>query len=234
MKTLKGDARSLLVGVTGGIATGKSVVASMLEELGAPMIDFDLLARRVVEPDNAAWRDIVEFFGEQVLQEDRTLDRKKVADIVFGNPEKRRMLEGFTHPRIREQFVAEVHEIRQTNPDAIIQAVIPLLIESNLQSIFDHVVVVYSPVEVQLARLIRRDGLTREAAEARLQAQMPIDDKARHADTVIDNSGSLEETRRQVEELWQRLCELRAGKSSDHPQTRQSVVPFRRGPDERS
>ena len=92
MKTLSGDARSLLIGVTGGIATGKSVVAAMLEELGAPMIDFDLLARRVVEPDKPAWRDIVAYFGEQALKKDRTLDREKVSEIVFADREKRKML----------------------------------------------------------------------------------------------------------------------------------------------
>jgi len=210
MKTLKGDARSLLVGLTGGIATGKSVVASMLEELGAPMIDFDLLARRVVEPDKAAWRDIVAYFGEQALRKDRTLDREKVAGSVFADREKRKKLESFTHPRIREEFITEVCAIRQKDPDAIIQAVVPLLIESNLQSIFDHVVVVHAPADVQMARLMDRDGLTREATEARLRAQIPIGNKAGHADTVIDNSGTLEETHRQVEELWQRLCELRA------------------------
>jgi dephospho-CoA kinase len=220
MKTLKGDARSLLVGVTGGIATGKSVVASMLEEMGAPMIDFDLLARRVVEPDKPAWRDIVAYFGEQALKEDQTLDRESVAKIVFADREKRRMLESFTHPRIREEFVAEVRWIREQDPDAIVQAVVPLLIESNLQSVFDHLVVVHAPADVQIVRLMERDDLTREGAEARLRAQIPIDEKAGHADTVIDNSGSLENTRRQVGELWERLCELRAGNSNDDPQIR--------------
>ncbi len=213
MKTLKSDARSLLVGLTGGIATGKSVVAAMLEELGVPMIDFDVLARRVVEPDKPAWRDIVAHFGEHAIREDRALDRKKIAEIVFTDPEKRKMLEGFTHPRIREEFVAEVRSIREHDPDVIIQAVVPLLIESSLQPIFDHVVVVYAPTDVQMARLMERDGLAREEAESRLLAQLPIDDKAGHADTVIDNSGSLEETHRQVEELWQRLCVLRATNS---------------------
>ena len=210
MKTLKGDARSLLICMTGGIATGKSVVASMLEEMGAPMIDFDLLARRVVEPDKPAWRDIVAYFGEQALKEDQTLDRATVAETVFADREKRKMLESFTHPRIREEFVAEVRSIREHDPDAIIQAVVPLLIESNLQSIFDYLVVVHAPADVQMARLIQRDGLTREAAAARLETQTPIDEKTGHADTVIDNSGSLENTRRQVEKLWQRLRELRA------------------------
>ena len=105
--------------------------------------------------------------------------------------------------------MAEVRSIREHDPDAIIQAVVPLLIESNLQSIFDYLVVVHAPADVQMARLIQRDGLTREAAAARLEAQTPIDEKTRHADTVIDNSGALEDTRRQVEKLWQRLRELR-------------------------
>jgi len=215
METLKGNARSLLIGVTGGIATGKSVVAAMLEELGAPLIDFDLLARRVVEPERPAWRDIVAYFGEQAIKRDRTLDREWVAEIVFADREKRRMLESFTHPRIREEFVAEVRLIRREDPNAIIQAVVPLLIESDLQSVFDHVVVVYTPPDVQIQRLVDRDGLDREAAEARLRAQIPIDDKIEHADSVIDNSGSLENTSRQVEELWQRLCVLRVEKARD-------------------
>jgi len=210
MKALRGDGRSVLVGVTGGIATGKSAVAAMLEELGAPMIDFDVLARRVVEPDKAAWREIVGYFGEQVLTEDRTLDREKLGEIVFSDLEKRKKLESFTHPRIGDEFMAEVYAIREKDPGAIIQAGIPLLIESNMQHIFDHLVVVRAPVEVQMARLMERDGLSREAVEIRLQAQIPTDDKAEYADTVIDNSGSLEDTRRQVEELWQRLRELRA------------------------
>ncbi len=217
MIDVSGDPRSILVGLTGGIATGKSVVAAMLEELGAPMIDFDLLARRVVEPGKPAWRDIAAYFGEEALKEDRTLDRQKVAEVVFADPEKRKVLESFTHPRIREEYVAEVRAIRQKDPGAIIQAVVPLLIESGLQSFFDHLVVVHAPAEVQMARLLVRDGLTREAAEARLRAQISIDDKAEHADTVIDNSGSLENTRRQVEELWQLLCELRAENSQNDP-----------------
>jgi dephospho-CoA kinase len=210
MKVLSGDGRSLLVGLTGGIATGKSAVAAMLEELGAPMIDFDVLARRVVEPDRPAWHEIVSFFGEQVLTEDRTLDREKLGEIVFADIEKRKKLESLTHPRIGEEFIAEVSAIRDNDPEAIIQVGVPLLIETNMQYMFDHLVVVHAPVDVQIARLEERDDLSREAAEARLRAQLPTGDKAEYADTVIDNSGSLEDTRRQVEELWQRLRELQA------------------------
>jgi dephospho-CoA kinase len=210
MTLLKGDGRSLLVGVTGGIATGKSAVAAMLSELGAFTIDFDVLARRVVEPDRPAWQEIVAFFGEQVMRDDRTLDRERLGEIVFGDLTKRKKLESITHPRIQQEFVTEVLAIRDRDPEAIIQIVVPLLIENNMQFLFDHLVVIHAPEEVQLERLMTRDGLVREAAARRLAAQMAIDDKVSYADTVIDNSGSLDDTRRQVEGLWQRLLELRA------------------------
>jgi dephospho-CoA kinase len=214
LQLVRGDGRSLLVGLTGGIATGKSVVASMLEELGAPLIDFDVLSRRVVEPDKPAWRDIVSFFGEQVLADDRTLDREKLGEIVFRDLEKRKKLESFTHPRIGEEFMAEVLTIRGRDPEAIIQVGIPLLIETNMQFMFDHLVVVYVPREIQLARLMARDGLDGEAAEARLRAQMPPDEKLDYADSIIDNTGSLEDTRRQVKDLWDRLREIRVERAS--------------------
>jgi dephospho-CoA kinase len=209
MKALRGDGRSLLVGLTGGIASGKSVVAEMLSELGAPLIDFDVLARRVVEPDKPAWNDIVSFFGEQVLSEDRTLDRDALGAIVFADLEKRKKLESFTHPRIGEEFYGEVLSIRSADPEAIIQVGIPLLIEGNMQHMFDHLVVVHVPREVQLERLMGRDGLSEKDAEARLAAQMPLDDKLEYADTVIDNSGSLDATRRQADDLWSALEEMR-------------------------
>lgn len=213
MKALRGDGRSLLVGLTGGIATGKTAVASMLSELGAPLVDFDVLARRVVEPDRPAWRDIVAYFGEQVLADDRTLDRARLGEIVFADASKRKKLESFTHPRISELFVAEVRRIREDDPEAVIQVAVPLLIEANMQSMFDHLVVVFAPEEVQVERVMRRDGIAREDAEARLRAQMPIADKLDYADSIIDNSGSLEDTRRQVKDLWARLQTLRAGRA---------------------
>jgi dephospho-CoA kinase len=196
------------VGVTGGIASGKSAVARLLEELGARTIDFDLLARHVVEPDKPAWREIVEEFGEQVLEDDRTIDRAALGDIVFADPEKRRQLEAMTHPRIREQYAREVAAICAEDPGAVIVAVVPLLIENNLQGMFDHLVVVHVPETTQIERLMRRDRLTREGAVARLRAQMPIDDKVAYADSTIDNSGTLDATRQQVVELWERLQQL--------------------------
>jgi dephospho-CoA kinase len=206
------DSPSLLVGLTGGIATGKSVVADMLEELGARAIDFDVLARRVVAPGEPAWRDIVDHFGPGVLDQDRSIDRRRLGEIVFADASERAVLERLTHPRIREEFGREVRTITDRDPGSIIVAVVPLLVEGGLESHFDHVVVVFAPDEVQLDRLMRRDGLSRDAAGERLAAQLPIEKKLSSADTVIDNSDSLDNTRHQVEELWERLCLLREKK----------------------
>jgi len=208
MRPVSGATRSLLVGLTGGIASGKSVVADMLEELGARSIDFDLLARRVVAPGEPAWRDIVGHFGPEVLAHDRSIDRRKLGEIVFADAGERAVLERLTHPRIRDEFVRDVRTINDSEPGAIIVAIVPLLVENAMQSMFDHVVVVFAPMEVQLDRLMRRDGLSRDAAAERLAAQLSNEEKLSVADTVIDNSRSLEDTRQQVEELWERLCLL--------------------------
>jgi dephospho-CoA kinase len=177
----------------------------MLAELGAYTIDFDVLAREVVEPGRPAWKEIVEFFGRQVLNEDETINRKKLSDIVFRDLEKRKKLESFTHPRIHQEFVKRIKEITASDPNAIIQAVIPLLIELNLQYIFHKIILVHIPYEKQVERLMARDGITREQAQNILNAQLPIDEKIGYADFVIHNEGSLEQTRRQVEELWKEL-----------------------------
>jgi dephospho-CoA kinase len=208
LEKIRGRDGRLLVGVTGGIASGKSTVARMLEELGAPVIDFDLLSRVVVEPGRPAWKEIVAYFGEQVLLADKTLDRKKLSEIVFRDPEKRKRLEGFTHPRIYEEFVRLVKEYAARTPKVIIQVVIPLLAEANLQYLFHKLLLVYIPEEVQVQRLVERDPITREMARNILSAQLPIEEKKGYADFIVDNSGALEETRRQVETIWRRLKEF--------------------------
>ena len=141
-------------------------------------------------------------------QEDGTLDRKKLSDIVFKDFEKRKKLESFTHPRINEAFVKQVNEIAATDPDAIIQVVIPLLIELNLQYIFHKVLVVYIPPEEQVKRLAERDKITTEEAANILKAQLPIDEKVGYADFVIHNDQALENTGKQVEDLWQTLKQV--------------------------
>jgi dephospho-CoA kinase len=205
---LKGT-RPLILGVTGGIASGKSTVVKLLEKKGCPVIDFDVIAREIVEPGKPAWKDILSYFGERVLREDRTLDREGLSDIIFRDMEKRKKLEGFTHPRINEEFVKRVNEIAAEDSNAIIQVDIPLLIEIGLQHFFHKILVVYAPPEVQIERLVRRDGISREKAADILQAQMPIDEKVGYADFVIRNEGSMEETKRQVDDFWEKIKEVR-------------------------
>jgi dephospho-CoA kinase len=208
MEAIRGKDNRLLLGVTGGIATGKTTVVNMLKELGAPVIDFDVLARQVVEPEKPAWKEIVAYFGEQVLQEDKQLDRKKLSDIVFQDLEKRKKLESFTHPRIHAEFMKQLSEIVEKDPDSIVQVDVPLLIELNLQYIYHKTLVVYIPEEKQIERLMKREGISKEEAGNRLKAQLHIDEKVGYADFVIHNDKSLEETRRQVEELWQKLKKI--------------------------
>ena len=209
---IKGKDNRSVLAVTGGIASGKSVVAQMLESLGVPLIDTDILARWVVEPEKPAWKEIVADFGDKVLEEGGQLDRKKLSDIVFKDPVKRKKLEGFTHPAIMEELARQVNEIAKKDPEAIIQAVVPLLIEINAQHQFHKVLVVHVPKEVQIERLVKRDGINREEADNILKAQMPIDDKLAFADFVIHNDTSLNETRKQVEELWQDLQRIQKEK----------------------
>lgn len=210
---MKSNDNHLLVGVTGGIASGKTVVAKMLEALGAPLIDFDFLARQVVEPGKPAFRQIVDYFGKEVLQENGALDRKKLSKIVFQDTEKRSQLEGFTHPPIYEAFLKGVSAITEKDPEAIIQAVVPLLIEKNLQSIFDKVLVVYVPEEQQIERLVDRDGISEEEGTHMLKAQLPIQEKLAYADFVVHNEGSMEETKKQVEEIWLELKKFQREKA---------------------
>jgi dephospho-CoA kinase len=206
---IQGRDNRLVLGVTGGIASGKSTVAKMLEALGAPMIDTDIIARYVVEPGKPAYKKIVAHFGEKVLQADRRLDRKKLSDIVFKDMEERNKLEGFTHPVIMEELARQVNAIAEKDPEVIIQAIVPLLIEINQQHRFHKVLVVYVPEAIQIERLVKRDGIGKEEAAERLKAQLPIDDKLAYADFVIHNEYSLEETGKQVNALWEELKRIK-------------------------
>lgn len=198
----------LLLGVTGGIATGKSTVTRMLKEMGAAVIDMDIIARQVVEPGQPALKNIVGYFGKEVLQDDGTLDRKKVSKIVFNDPEKRKKLESFTHPLIYEEFFRQVNAIAEKNPNAVIQVEVPLLIELNLQHLFDKTILVYVPREEQIRRLTKRDGISEADAAQILAAQLPIAEKIKYADFVIKNEDAPEATEKQVKELWDVLRKI--------------------------
>ena len=202
---LRGTDNRLLLGVTGSIATGKTTVAAMLEELGARTIDFDVLSRVVVEPGKPAWKDIVAFFGKQVLREDQTLDREKLRDIIFKDMEKKKKLESFQHPRIGEEFMELVKQYAGEDPNAIIQVVVPLLIEVNMHPLFHNILMVYASEEEQKKRLMNRDGSSEEMAMNMIRSQLSVEEKKGFCDLIIDNSGSLEETRKQVEKLFEKL-----------------------------
>jgi len=199
----------LIIGLTGGIASGKSAVAAMFEKRGAHVINFDVLARVVVEPDMPAWKDIVAHFGTDILNEDRTLNRAKLGDIVFSDVQQRKALESFIYPQLFVEYNRRIEEIRSKDPNAIVFADVPLLFEIRLQSMFDKIVVVYATSEQQMKRLIERDGLDHESALKRLNAQMPLEQKMQQADYVIHNTGSLQETEADVNETWNTLSRLK-------------------------
>jgi dephospho-CoA kinase len=193
-----------VIGLTGGIASGKSTVAQILVELGAPIVDADVLARRVVEPGQPAYLDIVREFGRGVLRADESLDRKALAEVVFADEAKRRRLNAITHPRIAAASQEETaRHIAAGAPVVFYEAA--LLVENRIHEMLDGLVVVSAPEAEQLRRLMRRDGLDEAAARARLAAQLPLEEKLKVATHVIDNAGTMESTRAQVERLYREL-----------------------------
>ncbi len=196
-----------LIGLTGGIASGKSLVAAMFSRLGATVISSDDIARRVEQPGTPVFREIVQAFGPSILQSDGTLDRKQLGELIFRDAAARVRLNAITHPRIREQLRTEIERLRALHGTKIVIVDIPLLLDTAPRDVlpFMGVIVIVVDPETQISRLMSRDGLTREAAIRRLRAQRPLAEKAAEADWVIDNSTGLEETRRQVHALWERL-----------------------------
>ncbi len=183
-----------IIGLTGGIASGKSTVSRALRELGAIIIDADEVAHAIIEPGKPAWKDIVEHFGLGVLNPDQTIDREKLGAIVFNDPEKLQVLNQITHPRVGEQFKQMIKDIKSQQADAVLFIEVPLLYETHMDRICDEVWVVWVDEETQIQRLMKRDGLSREDALKRIDAQMSLDEKAKRADVVIDNRFSIEET----------------------------------------
>ncbi|MEW6334127.1 MAG: dephospho-CoA kinase [Thermodesulfobacteriota bacterium] len=206
----------LNVGLTGGIASGKSTVAAILVEKGARHIDFDELAHVSQAPDGPVWREIVRHFGEDILCPDGRIDRRRLGERVFADRDQRELLNRLVHPAVFDAWRRQLEEVREIEPEAIVLSDIPLLIEAGLESMVDLVLLVYIPPEEQMARLMARNGYSREEAARRVASQMPIAEKLARADMVIRNDGPPEETRRAAGEVWEllkvreRLC--RAGK----------------------
>jgi dephospho-CoA kinase len=190
------------VGLTGGVASGKSSVAGMLRDLGAVVIDADAIAREVVEPGTSGLDEVVAAFGREVLTAEGGLDRARMGAIVFADPEKRAQLEAIVHPRVR----ARAAEIEASAPaGALVVHDIPLLVETGQASSFDAVVVVDLPVELQVERAVRDRGWSEDEARSRIAAQAGRDERRAVATYVVDNSGTLEDLRQRVTEVFEVL-----------------------------
>lgn len=197
-----------IIGLTGGIASGKSTVSNCLKELGAHIIDADLIAHQTMEPGQPAYHEIIQHFGPQVVSSTGAIDRKKLGAIVFNQPEELKILNHLTHPHIDKS-------IRQRIKDAAAHGVgvavldVPLLFEVGLDKLADVVWVVWVDQSTQLQRLMKRDNIDEDAAKAKIASQMPLDEKKKRAQVVIDNNGSIEDTRKQVTEFYNDLLTIR-------------------------
>jgi dephospho-CoA kinase len=193
----------LLVGLTGGIGSGKSTVARLLEKRGAVVFDADLLAREAVEPGTPGHAAVIERFGADVLAPGGELDREALASIVFADPAARRDLEQIVHPEVRRLFAEGSEAYRDTDRVVVFSA--PLLVETGMHTAFEVLVVVSATVATQIERLMRQRGMSEPSIRARIDAQAPLEDKAAAADFLVDNEGSLDELESQVERLWNDL-----------------------------
>lgn len=193
----------LLVGLTGGIGSGKSTVARMLEKRGAVVFDADLLARQAVAPGTPGFDRVVERFGPNVLAPGGDFDREALASIVFADPAARRDLEAIVHPEVRRMFAEGCEEFEGTGRVVVFSA--PLLVETGMHTAFQALLVVSTSVETQVERLMRERGLSEAATGARIAAQLPLEAKAEVADVIIDNEGTIEELESQVDRVWHDL-----------------------------
>jgi dephospho-CoA kinase len=190
-----------VIGLTGGIATGKSSVALFFTERGIPVIDADQLARDAVLPGSPALEQIISLFGREIVTLDGELDRKRLGELIFSDPEKRRLLESILHPEIRKMSEERIAQAAAAGHQRLIYMA-PLLIEAGATERVDSVWVVTVRPEIQLERLMRRDGISRELAQRMIDSQMPLSEKERYGSVVIDNSGTEAETRMVLETVW--------------------------------
>ncbi len=199
----------LIIGLTGGIASGKSLVARVFRDRGAHLIDADHIVHDLLQPEQAAAEEVVGHFGTGIRLPGGGIDRRKLGEIVFNDRTEREWLNNCLHPRVYEVYAAQVKHISARQPDAVVVLDAALLIETGYHKKMDVLIVVYADEEQQLRRLIDRDGLSCEQAQARIRSQMPLKEKSSHADYVIDNRGSREATERQAREVFDE-CRRRA------------------------
>ncbi|HEY3297892.1 MAG TPA: dephospho-CoA kinase [Armatimonadota bacterium] len=201
--------RSLIIGLTGGIATGKSTVAGMLTELGARVISADAMVHEMLRPGTPVYKSVVEEFGREILDENRAIDRRKLAQIVFNDPDRRVRLEQILHPEVLSSIGDYVRAFRERESGVLVLE-IPLLIETSSQGLVDKVLVVTAEQQTQIERLKYRYSINESQALLRIKAQMPLSDKVKLADWVISTEGSIESTREQVESVWRQAQKLLA------------------------
>jgi dephospho-CoA kinase len=198
----------LKVGLTGSIAVGNSSVLAVFREMGCATLDADKIAHSVMEPDREAYSDVVREFGEEILAADRTIDRAKLGAVIFADAERRKRLNEIVHPRVIAEQNRLLAEIEEQSPDSIAIIDAALMIESGGYKRLDKLIVVFCDARSQLERLMRRNNLSREGAELRIRAQMSSDEKRKYADYEIDTSGTFEETRKRVIEVYEELRRL--------------------------
>ena len=191
--------------LTGGLASGKSTVSRMFQALGAHVIDADIVARQVVEPEQPAWREIVTHFGQEILLDDGQLDRKKLGAIVFHQSDERRMLEQIIHPRVIADINRQEQFLRETAPESVVLVDVPLLIEAAMYTDYAIVIVVYVAEAIQLQRLMCRDHISEEVARQRIATQMPLCEKIHYATDIINNEETIDRTRQQVETIYREI-----------------------------
>lgn len=196
--------RELCIGLTGGIASGKSTVADLFAELGIPVIDTDIVARQVVAPGQPGLKAVIDTFGTDLLSKDGRLNRRRLRNLVFDHPDQRLILEGIVHPLIRARTI----ELIKQAGGPYQMLVVPLLIETDFRTLVDRVLVVDCPEEQQRTRLLTRDNETPERIDRILAAQAHRDERLAAADDILDNSGSLEQTRTQVQQIHTRYLQL--------------------------
>ncbi|MFY4774633.1 dephospho-CoA kinase [Metabacillus sp. RGM 3146] len=192
---------TLVIGLTGGIASGKSTVSNMIRDWGYPIIDADIIAKEAVDPGKPALEKIIKAFGRDILKGDGSLDRQKLGGIIFQNAAKREILNSIVHPAVREEMLKKRDEAKSNGEKAVVLD-IPLLFESKLAHFADVTLLVFTDDEVQLKRLMERNGYTEEEAAMRISSQMPLTEKKKLADAVIDNNGTLLETKEQLQDLF--------------------------------
>ncbi len=205
----------LKVGLTGGIASGKSTVSEAFARLGAKVLDADKVAREVILPGQPAWLKLQQAFGPEYFLPDGEVNRSKLRRLVFADPEERDKLNAIVHPEVMKAINRRFEQLTTSAQDAVVVVDVPLLLEVGVAHRFDRVIVVYVTENVQIERLMQRDGITKEEATEALRAQMPLSQKVEAADFVIDNSGTRDETQAQVEKVWQELLVLARKKEAE-------------------